>query len=187
MILITVEPTTWRRPSPAKAAVADCPRAGDPGETLQAFAAAVGEAAPVVAPELTGDPWSAAGLFWRRGEHEARRFDPWPSDTARRRHRRKYAEGDLGDCSFYFRGPRSALNLRAPNLQVFAELAAGVDEETWEFHLRRGDIARWLTDCVKDPELADVVEGIAGAADLDAADSRRRVIDAINGRYTAPA
>ena len=70
---------------------------------------------------------------------------------------------------------------------MFAELAAGVDEETWEFHLRRGDIARWLTDCVKDPELADVVEGIAAAADLDAAESRRQVIDAINDRYTAPA
>jgi hydroxymethylpyrimidine pyrophosphatase-like HAD family hydrolase len=186
VILVTVEPPHVAPAITAKAA-ALIALGRDPAETLHAFASAVGEATPVVAPERAGDPGRTSGLFWRRGDHEARRFDPWPSVTERRRHRRKYAEGDLGDCSFYFRGPRAALNLRAQNLQVFAELAAGVDEETWEFHLRRRDVVRWLTDCVKDSELAGVVEGIAAAAHLGAADSRREVIDAINDRYTAPA
>jgi hydroxymethylpyrimidine pyrophosphatase-like HAD family hydrolase len=186
VILITVEPTHVAAAVTAKvAAVIALGR--HPIETLQAFASAVGEAAAVPAPDLSGDPGRTAGLFWRRGELEARRFHPWPSDTERRRHRRKYAEGDLGACSFYFRGPHAALNLRAQNLQVFAELAAGVDEETWDFHLRRGDIARWLAGCVKDPELADVVVGIAAATDLGAAESRSRVIEAIATRYTAPA
>jgi len=186
VILITVDPAHVA-PAITATAAALIALGRHPVETLQAFASAVGEAAPVVAPELTADPGRGAGLFWRRGEREPRRFDPWPSDTERRRHRRKYAEGDMGACSFYFRGPHAALNLRAQNLQVFAGLAAGVDEETWEFHLRRGDIARWLTDCVKDPELAEVVEGIAAATDLGAAESRRGVIDAIGTRYTAPA
>ena len=70
---------------------------------------------------------------------------------------------------------------------MFAELAAGVDDDTWEFHLRRGDVVRWLDDCVKDPELAAVVERIAAAHDIDAAESRRRVVEAISTRYTAPA
>jgi len=43
-----------------------------------------------------------------------------PGRTERRRHQRKYAEGDLGaDKSFYFRGPAGALNLRAQNLTLF--------------------------------------------------------------------
>jgi hypothetical protein len=49
-----------------------------------------------------------------------------------KRHLRKYAEGELGeDKSFYFRGPKKALNLRAQNLSTFVQLADGVDDETW--------------------------------------------------------
>src|SRR5262249_21649395 len=41
-----------------------------------------------------------------------------------KRHVRKYAEGELGeDRSFYFRGPKGALNLRAHNLSTFLQLA----------------------------------------------------------------
>ena len=54
----------------------------------------------------------------------------------RRRHRRKYAEGELPpDRSFYFRGPKGALNLRAQNLKIFLQVADGVDEATWSHHL----------------------------------------------------
>src|SRR5262249_55003086 len=63
-----------------------------------------------------------------------------PPEAHRRRHRRKYSEGELGDDkSFFFRGPDGKLNLRAQNLILFIQLAEGVDAETWRFHLRKGD------------------------------------------------
>ena len=50
-----------------------------------------------------------------------------PPKTELRRHRRKYAAGELGeDKSFYFRGPGGKLNLRAHNMNMFAQLAEGV-------------------------------------------------------------
>src|SRR5512147_922046 len=71
----------------------------------------------------------------------------------RRRHIRKYAEGQLGeDKSFYFRGPDNRLNLRAQNLNMFVQIAEGVDDATWLHHLRAGDYSRWLRDAIKDGE-----------------------------------
>ena len=69
-----------------------------------------------------------------------------PSRTERRRHLRKYAEGQLpDDRSFYFRGPEGKLKLRAHNLILFMDLADGVDDETWLYHLRKGEVSEWLT------------------------------------------
>jgi hypothetical protein len=155
-----------------------------PPETLAAFAGAVGDRPPS-APVAGGA--HVPGLYWQRGEEAAHPFAVWPSETERRRHRRKYAEGDFGPCSFYFRGPDAALNLKAQNLQVFVDLAGGVDDGTWTFHLRRGDLSRWFADCVKDPELAAIIDAVAADTTLDAAESRHRVIEEVNARYTAPA
>src|SRR5262249_33897594 len=61
----------------------------------------------------------------------------------RRRHNRKYAEGELRpDLCFYFRGPEGKLNLKAHNLAVFLQIADGIDDQTWLFHLKNGDITR---------------------------------------------
>lgn len=108
--------------------------------------------------------------------------------TERRRHQRKYAEGDLGaDKSFYFRGPASALNLRAQNLTLFIQLADGVDDATWLHHLRQGDYSRWFRDSVKDEELAADTARIEARRDLSARASRAMIRDAIEQRYTLPA
>ncbi|MFD2357480.1 hypothetical protein ACFSTC_61730 [Nonomuraea ferruginea] len=56
--------------------------------------------------------------------------------------------------SFYFTGPEDRLNLRARNLHNFVELAEGVDDETWAFHLRRGDYSTWIGEKLGDAELA---------------------------------
>lgn len=102
-----------------------------------------------------------------------------------RRHLRKYAEGELpADRSFFFRGPRGELNLRAANLVRFVELAEGVDEATWMHHLRRGDYSSWLRSMIKDPELADQVIAVERDGTRSADASRGAVIAAIRGRYT---
>ena len=48
-----------------------------------------------------------------------------------RRHRRKYAEGELiPEEHFVFRGPAGRLRLAAENLRTFLKMAEGVDEGT---------------------------------------------------------
>lgn len=111
-----------------------------------------------------------------------------PAEGERRRHQRKYAAGELGeDKSFYFRGADGKLNLRAQNMNIFAQLAEGVDEDTWSFHLAEGDYSRWLRDAIKDKELAETVARIENNASLSAKESRAQVIGAIRKNYTAPA
>jgi hydroxymethylpyrimidine pyrophosphatase-like HAD family hydrolase len=106
---------------------------------------------------------------------------------ARKRHTRKYAEGDLGDdASFYFRGADGRLNLKAQNLQLFLQIADGLDDATWEHHRRLGDYSQWFRTRIKDPGLADEAAAIE-VDGCDAQESRRRVRDAVARRYTAPA
>ncbi len=104
--------------------------------------------------------------------------------SAHRRHIRKYAEGELPpDRSFYFRGPQADLNLRAANLARFCELAEGVDEATWDHHLRRGEYSAWLREMIKDPELAQEADEVERARGLTPAEARRRILEAIRRRY----
>ena len=104
-----------------------------------------------------------------------------------KRHARKYAEGQLGEAqSFYFRGRKGALNLRAHNLSTFLQLAAGVDDETWLFHLRRGDFSRWFRNVIKDDDLASEASGVEADTLLSALESRQRIKEFVDRRYTAP-
>ena len=115
------------------------------------------------------------------------KLTPSKPKERQKRHARKYAEGDLGeDRSFYFRGPKAALNLRAHNLSTFIRLAEGVDDETWVFHLKRGDYSSWFRDAIKDDDLASEVSGIEAKAELSAHESRLRIKQFIDRRYTAP-
>jgi hypothetical protein len=47
-------------------------------------------------------------------------------------------------------------------------------------------MSRWFRDVIKDDELATEAAGIE-SADIDASDSRRRIRQAIERRYTTPA
>jgi hypothetical protein len=107
---------------------------------------------------------------------------------AHKRHTRKYAEGDVGtERSFYFRGPDDTLNLRAQNLTLFLQTAQGVDDRTWEHHLRRGDYSAWFRHVIKDDALAREAAEIEADESLDAQESRKRIGEAVTRRYTAPA
>jgi hypothetical protein len=150
---------------------------------LIAFAEAIG----VAPPAYRGKPLAVGeALMWRPGEKVVR-FSIAETRFLHRRHRRKYSEGDVGpDLSFYFRGSDKKLKLRAQNLILFAQLADGVDEATWRYHLERGDYSRWFRDVIKDDELAAEAKAVEKAAALTAAESRERIREAIAGRYTLP-
>lgn len=157
-----------------------------PGETLRRFA----DAASISPPDLpkmdkldTGDT-----LVWHRGEERATLVHTEPPKAERKRHSRKYAEGNLGaERSFYFRGPDERLNLKAQNLFLFLQMADGVDDATWEFHKEKGDYSNWFRDKVKDEALADEVAAIEANGTLDSQASRVAIRQAVESRYTLPA
>jgi hypothetical protein len=91
------------------------------------------------------------------------------------------------DKSFYFRGPEQKLNLRAQNLQIFTQLAGGVDDQTWLHHLRRGDYSRWFREAIKDEELARVAAAVEQQRDVSPDESRAVIKSAIEQRYTSAA
>jgi hydroxymethylpyrimidine pyrophosphatase-like HAD family hydrolase len=132
---------------------------------------------------------SGDALVWARDEPGLVVMRPRAPAETRRRHKRKYAFGELGpDRSFWFRGPDNQLNLRAQNLTLFMQIADGVDDETWLHHLRNGDYSRWLADCVKDSDLAAAAAAIeAESFSTDPARSRARLRAAIEEHYTLPA
>ena len=157
-----------------------------PGHTLGLFAAAIGVRAPDVADRALA-PGEA--LLWDvRGAGPALHFTAQPPRVLQRRHKRKYAQGDLGsDASFYFQGPEQRLNLRANNLAAFLQIGEGVDDETWEYHLRRGDYSDWFGASIKDPQLAEAVRQVESDARLAPVESRARIRALIDARYTGAA
>jgi HAD superfamily hydrolase (TIGR01484 family) len=157
----------------------------EPAQTIGGFVTARGVAAPVLSTEPL-PPGQA--LWFQPGQGEAIAFQAAAPSAERRRHHRKYAAGTLGeDKSFYFRGPRAALNLRAQNLGLFMQLADGVDDETWLHHLKQRDYSRWLREAIKNDQLAGEVEAIEREGGRDARKSRERVRSAIERVYTLPA
>jgi len=79
------------------------------------------------------------------------------------------------------------LNLRAHNLQVFNTIADGVDDKIWLFHLPNGDYSRRFRQPIKDSELAGEVHSTERDLPDDAANSRRRVLEAMVRQYTLAA
>ena len=155
-------------------------------ETLRDYAHAVQIEAPSPPPRA---PFSDEALVWRpAGGSCAEIVRLVRGRRDHLRHRRKYAEGDLSpDLSFYFRGPRGKLNLRAQNLMTFNQLAEGVDDATWLFHLRAHDYSRWFRDTIKDPTLADAAERAESTRGLSPSVSRTIIRGAIQQRYTRSA
>lgn len=152
------------------------------GRSVSAFCGARGLPPPGFVPDL--EPGQV--LAYDPADLSVRRLATIPGTGERRRHRTKYAKGQLGeDTSFWFRGPEGRLNLRAHNLMLFLDIGDGVDPETWEFHRRRGDFSLWLRDKVKDPDLAGEVAAVEqGAHEVD--EARALVRAAVSRRYTAP-
>jgi hypothetical protein len=154
--------------------------------TLRKFAEATGEPTPA---EIAGDINKEQAVVWmRRSGEPPFPLNRIPPKSERRRHLRKYAEGDLGEEeSFYFQGPEGKLHLKAQNLRIFNQMAEGVDDETWLYHLRRGDYSRWFRERIKDDALAQEAEQIERANGLSPRESRGKIREVVEKRYTAPA
>jgi HAD superfamily hydrolase (TIGR01484 family) len=157
-----------------------------PAEMLAEFAAAVGHGPPAC---RLGPLEPGQAVVWERSSGRSPyRLHVAPAKMERRRHVRKYAEGELPpDRSFYFRGPDGKLNLRAQNLILFLQLADGVDDETWTYHLRLGDYSYWFREMIKDEGLAAETRRIEQTSGLRPDESRRLVRAAVEKEYTAPA
>jgi hypothetical protein len=181
LFLITVHPE--QLPSPLLASVDTVvATAQASAQVVESFCSVLG----LNSPPLPSGLERGHLLVWIRSSEKA----PFPlrsvpGQSERRRHGRKYAQGELGeDKSFYFRGPDAKLNLRAQNLALFVQLADGVDDQTGVYHLEQGDYSRWFRDAIKDEDLAEETAQIESLEGLSAVDSRGRIRRAREQRYT---
>jgi HAD superfamily hydrolase (TIGR01484 family) len=184
VMLVTLEPD---RVAPAILSTADMVIAvgKEPTTTLKIFCQTVGQAMPPL--EHNSLSQGEAVIWFRDSSEPPFAFRSPVPKAERRRHRRKYAEGELApDLCFYFRGPAGKLNLKAQNLAVFLQMADGVDDETWLFHLKNGDISRWFLGVIKDPELALEAESMERAG-IMAEESRKHIRTEIEMRYIVAA
>ena len=159
------------------------------GEMLRQFVERRGMSLPAAALAATEAELGVGEvLLFGAVDGSCRRVRIEPPTTEQRRHTRKYAEGQLPpDRSFYFRGPEKKLNLRAHNLLQFLEIAAGIDDDTWEYHFRQGDYSRWFRDVIKDPELAAAASAVERDRFLSRANAVAALRAAIESRDTLPA
>lgn len=187
LLLITVHPDHL---APATLGLMNLVLAiGDaPLKTMRAVAQIVGLPEPEPeTPEIQLQPGEALAWFCDT-DTPPFRLRTTASRTERSRHQRKYMQGDVGPAkSFYFRGPDGRLNLRAQNLSLFLQMADGVDDETWLYHLRHGDYTRWFDEAIKDRTLADLARQLEQDHDLTPAEGRRRLRESIEQSYTLPA
>jgi HAD superfamily hydrolase (TIGR01484 family) len=166
----------------------------EPGTVIQELNEGTGKSWSAPAQAVSGGASTGAGtrngqmLVWQLPESNPPiQVMLEPAKAVLRRHRRKYASGELGeDKSFYFRGPGGKLNLRAQNLTLFTQIAEGVDEETWLHHLRKNDYSQWFREAVKDNGVADEIEVIEQNTTLAPAESRRLILETIGKHYTNP-
>ena len=182
-ILVTVHPD---HVAPAVLAPIDVVFAigHSPEKTLGTYARATGQ--PLSWPEgLGSEEGKVVAWFIRDGEMPFA-MRPQPGRAERIRHLRKYAEGNMHYRSFFFRGPDNRHNLRAQNLGVFCQIAEGIDEPTWMFHLQSQDYSRWFRHAIKDDYLADEMERIERRADLSPEQARHLVRELVSARYTLP-
>jgi hypothetical protein len=160
----------------------------DPGEVFREAGSVVGEA--LALPKVSSKQLNKGEmLVWRSSETKSAKQPVVVTlergKTELRRHKRKYATGELAaDRSFYFRGPQGKLKLRAQNLNLFAQLAEGVDDETWMHHLRSHDYSNWFREAVKDKRVADEIATIEYDRRLQPSESRAQVIEIIRKHYT---
>ena len=153
------------------------------GELLEQYA----EIKKVNEPKLDIKPL-AKGEAWIWDDLQTQPFPIKLEKPAQllKRHKKKYTSGDMQDRSFYFMGPGKKLNLKANNLMIFIQMAEGVDDETWIYHLKKNEYSSWFREAVHDDELADLTEQIE-KKESDPVKSKKAILELIKERYTGSA
>ena len=182
LYMITLEPD--RLAAAACSAVTHLITVGrEPGKTVRSFCELAGRSCPD-----TDDaplPHGEALLLPLNGDQPPFRFCVEPAESKPVRHSRKYATAELTpDRSFFFKGPEGRLNLRAQNLVTFVQLMEGVDDETWLYHLHRGEYSAWFRENIKSDDLAGAAREIEQADGDSVSESRKAMREAIEQRYT---
>lgn len=129
-----------------------------------------------------------AEAWFCKAEKDSIRMNLIEAPMLHRRHLRKYAEGNLGrERSFYFTGKDGKLKVRCQNLFLFMQVGEGLDDETWLYHLHRGDYSSWIKDSIHDPELASEIRAIESNLEISPCQSRELIRKSIEKRYSLPA
>ncbi len=97
-----------------------------------------------------GAPRLGQALIWFAGQSPPLLVAAPKADQERRRHLRQYAQGELSpNQSFYFRGRSlSCTYARKISKRFCKQMADDVDDDTWLFHLRRGDYSTWFKNLI---------------------------------------
>ncbi len=156
--------------------------ADKPADAIAGCCKLIGQAPPEFPqPEVLREHLA---LAWRRGDESARWFVGFEPESDRKRHAHSHYEGEMDrEWQFVFRGPNSKLQLATPNLKQFINIATGVDDATWNFHLRLNDYSAWFRDVLKNEELASQAEAIEQDPSDDAHESREKMFRCIHKYY----
>ncbi len=123
-------------------------------------------------------------LAWKRGDARPVWFSRFAPRSNAQRHQHSYYEGEMDeDLQFVFRGPENKLSLAIGNLKDFVKTAAGIDDETWMFHLKRHDYSKWFREIIKDDALTREIDDVERTQDLTADQSRELITKHIHDRF----
>lgn len=154
----------------------------EPPKLLRKYCDLLSEDAPQL--DSLADGAKHQAIAWWRGKGLPFWFRRLPPRGEHQRHQHQYFDGDMDpDDRFYFRGPEGSLNLAAGNLRTFIQMAEGVDEETWVYHLKRGDYAGWFREKIQDQELVVLAEQLQRADEVSPRESRQQVLAMIRKLY----
>lgn len=70
---------------------------------------------------------------------------------------------------------------------LFLQIGDGVNDETWQYHLRRDDFSRWFREAIKDENLASAAEQVESSTKATPQESRALIRAAVEQDYTVPA
>lgn len=120
-----------------------------------------------------------AALLWRRCSNEVTDIRVGRGNNQRQPHLRCWTEAPvIEEKAFRFRGPTASLNLQARTVASLLEIGEGVDDDTWLYHLRRGEYSSWLRHVIHDDTLANTVAAVETGA-VTAHESRTLVATAL--------
>ena len=128
---------------------------------------------PSVKPLPKGKVW-----VWEFSKSEPFIIETKKPKHLNKRHIGKYATGDMKYNAFIFKGPENKMNLRATNALLFAQMAEGIDDKTWNYHLKRHDYSKWFANSLHDDELAGLAKQVENS-DTDPTNSRDKILSMI--------